>query len=92
MEAKQVNADVIRALQHFLNAANAGQIVGFIAVGIGPGGETLNSMAMPPNPQALHIALGAIEVGKDNLKDAIKQMQQPGNVSRILRPATPILS
>lgn len=82
----QGDPQVIRVLQHALQLAQQGSICGVCIIGITPDGQAHQSVAMPQAAAALMLTVGAMESLKGSLLDNIKAMQNPANVSRILKP------
>jgi hypothetical protein len=80
------DANIIRAMQHFLDLAKSGKIVGWAMVGLGPNGETYATQALPPNPIALHIAMGALSSLGMEVNDLLRQFRQPQSASPIIKP------
>lgn len=78
--------NVIRALQHFLQMAQSGQITGVVVLGIDGNGNVLGAPALPQSPVHLHIMNGAlfgVMRQIDNLLDAFRQQQA---ASPIIKP------
>jgi hypothetical protein len=78
--------NVIRALQHFLQMAQSGQIAGVVVIGIDAQGNVLGAPAIPQSPVHLHIMNGALfgmmrQV--DKMLDAFRQQQA---ASPIIKP------
>jgi hypothetical protein len=82
----QGDPNVIRNLQHLLQLAQSGAVVGVACVGITGDGHVHQSLALPQNPQAVILTLGALETLKPHLLMSIQQMQQKANVSPIIKP------
>lgn len=78
--------NVIRALQHFLTLAQAGQIVGVAIVGIDALGNVQEAPILPQNPAALHIALGAFYHLMRRVDDMIDRFRAQVAASPIIKP------
>lgn len=82
----QGDPQVIRVLQHALQLAQQGSICGVAIISISGDGQAHQSVALPQAPPALLLTIGAMESTKLALLDNIKAMQNPANVSKILKP------
>jgi hypothetical protein len=83
----QGDANTIRVMQHLLQLAQSGQIIGVAAIGLTPDGKVHHSLALPSDSTAVMIALGGLSAIDHNLNEQLKLMHQKQDVSRIIKPA-----
>lgn len=84
------NPELVRHLQHLVQLAADGQIIGFVGVALGADGQgTHNAMAIPQHAPFIQNVLGAMQVLAADLIDVVRKARQQAQVSRIIKPARP---